>query len=166
MYDENFKLFNSKDFLLLSCALHEDNQLDCNYNAILRTIVSRMYYAVFLYAHEWLKENCKLEGSVVNHNEVIDYFKKHKPLDSYDANKGITERLFILKKNRVHCDYKSHIPTELDDPNQSWSVFTLKDLFCNATYIFKQLMSEREYIELEKFLKNKWSLIYKSNSRK
>jgi len=140
MYNEDFKLFNSKDFLSLAKELDKDNQLACTENSIKRTIVSRMYYSVFLHAREWLIDKEKIKEDVVNHNEVILYFRDEQPLESFELNKEITDRLITLKKNRVHCDYIFDVPTEDDDPDQIWSVFTLEDLFEKADYIFKKLI--------------------------
>lgn len=87
-----------------------ENELlgDCNcqyHECVTRTIIDRAYYAAFLHAREWIKNNhpeCALKGDGRDHTDVRRYLEQKR-------RKPASDVLYELHKKRKRADYKTNI---------------------------------------------------------
>ena len=145
MYGDDFNSFEPINFFELSKELYmKMNGLDSNESSIKRTIVSRLYYAAFLHAREWLILETDYESrGTGDHYHVPEFIMVHT---SFPMNIKINlkDRLTSLKNNRHYCDYElnnefySYLP---DRYNFSFfSIFLMYGLLyvkmCSFCYCF------------------------------
>ena len=138
MYGDAFNSFEPINFFELSKELYmKMNGLDSNESSIKRTIVSRLYYAAFLHAREWLILETDYESrGTGDHYHVPEFIMVHT---SFPMNIKINlkDRLTSLKNNRHYCDYElnnefySYLPDRYK--------FSLDDLFDFSDYIIRTL---------------------------
>ncbi len=79
MYGDDFNSFEPINFFELSKELYmKMNGLDSNESSIKRTIVSRLYYAAFLHAREWLILETDYESrGTGDHYHVPEFIMVH-----------------------------------------------------------------------------------------
>ena len=138
MYGDDFNSFEPINFFELSKELYmKMNGLDSNESSIKRTIVSRLYYAAFLHAREWLILETDYESrGTGDHYHVPEFIMVHT---SFPMNIKINlkDRLTSLKSNRHYCDYELNNEFYSYLPNRY--KFSLDDLIDFSDYIIRTL---------------------------
>ncbi|MGL6298043.1 MAG: hypothetical protein ACRC1M_02635 [Methanobacteriaceae archaeon] len=147
IYTEEFEYFEPLHLLNLAKNLYNDLNDDNIMNniqshipksTIIRTIVNRIYYAIFLYIRSWLIEKYDYKSSYGDHGLIPKFFKEEKPLNPYVINKNITSRFYLLKNNRQYCDYELNVHNK-EKICGKWFDTELEDLFKDAEYIISML---------------------------
>ena len=141
LYNNDFEKFTPNDYYLLAKELFEKkNELDCNINALLRCIASRTYYAAFLQIREYLKNQGYYFKSR-EHKEIHDILEKNcNALGSEFFNNDVKDKLWALKKNRVHCDYHFNPPNT--HCKKSWCRKDLEILLSDTKWILDNVKVE------------------------
>lgn len=118
IYDESFEEFKPLDFYEIANKLKSDS----SNNAVLRTIVSRAYYAAFLQLRE-----CFIEKDFDDCSEDMSHSKLRDLLEDEDFQwrtkpfrDTVFDKIYVLWKNRAHCDYKFKCP-DTDYSKKGWA---------------------------------------------
>lgn len=100
MDDGDFVNFESEHFLELAKLLYDDLN-DSEYKSALeRTIITRIYYSVFLFLREWMKEEnygSLLKNNGEDHSIIPKVIYDYGPCD-YQTNHDIANNFKDLKK--------------------------------------------------------------------
>lgn len=72
-------------------------------SAVKRTVISRIYYATFLFVREWLIRH-GYTSTKKDHSKIPEHIKTKGPF-SYEDNKNISQDLILLKRLRHQADY-------------------------------------------------------------
>lgn len=137
MDDGDFVNFESEHFLELAKLLY-DGLNDSEYKSALeRTIITRIYYSVFLFLREWMKEEnyghlLKNEGK--DHSIIPDFIYDNGPCD-YQTNHDIANNFKDLKKLRRQCDYYLELPPRGTDEWNKWIRLSTRDAILTAEFI-------------------------------
>lgn len=99
-----FEFFQPIDFLDLANESYlKVYSFDSTPSAVKRTVMSRIYYATFLFVREWLIR--KGYSSTKNdHTLIPEYISRNGPF-SHAENQNISSELRRLKKLRHQADY-------------------------------------------------------------
>lgn len=137
MDDEDFDNFESKHYLELAKLLYGDLN-DSEYKSALeRTVITRIYYSVFLFLREWMKEENKdylLKNNGDDHKIIPDFIYKYGPHDP-QTNHDIANNFKDLKKLRRQCDYFLELPDKGTDDWNKWIRLSTRDAILTAEFI-------------------------------
>ena len=137
MDDEDFVNFESNHFLELAKLLYDDVN-DSEYKSALeRTIITRIYYAVFLFLREWMKEEnygCLLKNNGEDHSIIPDFIYNNGPCDN-QTNHDIANNFKDLKRLRRQCDYFLELPSPGTDESKKWIRLSTRDAILTAEFI-------------------------------
>ena len=112
------------------------NDLNSTNSAVNRTIYVKIYYSVFLFLREWLKEHMGYKSLKGEHTKLPNFIKNNGPF-GYEKNKEIYRGLTLLKKLRHRADYKLNVPKKYSLDYNKWEFTTIKSAFEIAESIIK-----------------------------
>jgi len=137
IYNDDFDSFEPKDYCDFAFELYNNiNYFNCEKSAVIRSIISRAYYAAFLQVRQWLIENTNHSfNKGREHSKVLEILKKEKPIGMSFFNDAIYDFLYTLEKNRVHCDYYFKSP----DYHNVWSNKDLNNLLDHSKWIISNV---------------------------
>ena len=137
MNDEDFINFESKHYLELAKLLYNHIN-DTEYKSALeRTIITRIYYAVFLFLREWMKKEnygIYLKNNELDHAIIPNFIYDNGPCD-YQTNHDIANNFKDLKKLRQQCDYFLELPKKGTDESNKWINISTQDAILTAEFI-------------------------------
>ena len=137
MNDEDFINFESKHYLELAKLLYNHIN-DTEYKSALeRTIITRIYYAVFLFLREWMKKEnygIYLKNNGLDHAIIPNFIYDNGPCD-YQTNHDIANNFKDLKKLRQQCDYFLELPKKGTDESNKWINISTQDAILTAEFI-------------------------------
>lgn len=128
MYSEDFESFKPIDFLELSRELYlQMNNFNSNSSALKRTIVSRTYYAAYLFVRDWFIQNKEKTEGETSHSLLPDLILTLEvPMEF--ARKDLRDKLLVLRKNRHKCDYYFEIPSSFSKNYNKYYTNSIEDL--------------------------------------
>lgn len=86
----DFEDINPREILEFAGELDEiKDDLDSSKSAVNRTIYVKIYYAVFLFLREWLKQHMNYQSGVGEHTKLPNFIKKKGPFTNYKNNEYI-----------------------------------------------------------------------------
>lgn len=133
---EEFNNFKPKDFLKFSQKLEEMIDDFPNDSSVTRTIISRIYYATFLYVREWSKTQLGyLSNPHKDHRQLPNFIEKKGPFSKY-WNREIAGFLRLLKTMRQQSDYDLKIPEKGTCKYKKWQPLDRNYAFQIANEIF------------------------------
>ncbi|MBQ7927952.1 MAG: hypothetical protein IJ287_04335 [Methanobrevibacter sp.] len=133
----DFEDINPREILEFAGELDEiKDDLDSSKSAVNRTIYVKIYYAVFLFLREWLKQHMNYQSRVGEHTKLPNFIKKKGPF-AYHINKQIYRDLLLLKKLRHQADYRLTVPSRYSQEFHKWEFTSIADAFKIAESIIK-----------------------------
>lgn len=132
---EDFEDFKPEYFLDFSKEIYEKSDLlNSNNSTLKRVIYGRIYYAVFLFVREWLKDNKNYNSTHKDHTTMLNFIRKYGPFDSCENNL-IADHIYVLKKLRQQADYYIVMPNKNDKNHSNWISMSIEESFEMAHYI-------------------------------
>ncbi len=127
---DDFEDVEPKEFYDLACELEKiKKDLNSTESAVNRNIYMRIYYSVFLFLREWLKQytdyNSWRKGE---HKRLANYIRYNGPFDRI-LNESVYSRLLILKKLRHQADYDLIVPKKSSPDYKNWDFSTISLAF-------------------------------------
>ena len=133
----DFEDINPHEILELAGELDEiKDDLDSSKSAVNRTIYVKIYYAVFLFLREWLKQHMNYQSRVGEHTKLPNFIKKKGPFTNYKNNEVYLD-LLLLKKLRHQADYRLIVPSRYSQEYHKWEFTSIADAFKIAESIIK-----------------------------
>lgn len=136
--ENDFEDIEPKEFYDLACELNEIKQdLNSTDAAINRNIYMRIYYSVFLFLREWMKNNTSYQSCPKGeHFRLAKYIRFNGPL-SRKENEIVYRKLIRLKKLRNQSDYKLKVPKKFSKDYKNWDFTGINLAFETAESIIK-----------------------------
>ena len=120
-----------------ACELDEiKDDLNSTNSAVNRTIHVKIYYAVFLFLREWMKEHTEYESLKGEHVKLPNFIKKKGPFDN-KKNNEIYRKMIHLKKLRHQADYRLTVPSKNSKNYKKWKFTSISSAFEIAESIIK-----------------------------
>ena len=131
----DFEDITPQDILDFAGELDEiKDDLNSSKSAVNRTIYVKIYYAVFLFLREWLKQHMNYESRNGEHTKLPNFIKKKGPF-SANKNYEIYFDLLLLKKLRHQADYRLTVPSKYSKNYKKWKFTSIVDAFLIAESI-------------------------------
>ena len=125
----DFEDITPQDILDFAGELDEiKDDLNSSKSAVNRTIYVKIYYAVFLFLREWLKQHMNYESRNGEHTKLPNFIKKKGPF-SANKNYEIYFDLLLLKKLRHQADYRLTVPSKYSKNYKKWKFTSIVDAF-------------------------------------
>lgn len=136
--ENDFEDVEPRDFYNLARELNEiKSDLNSPMSAVNRNIFMRIYYAVFLFLREWLKNNTSYRSwRKGEHSRLANYIRFNGPF-SKKENEVIYRKLTRLKKLRHQADYNLKVPKKYSPNYKDWDFTSLDVAFKTAESIIK-----------------------------
>ena len=135
---DDFEDIEPEEFFDLALELEEIKyDLNSTESALNRNIYMRIYYAVFLFLREWLKQHTDYNSwRKGEHRRLANYIRYKGPFDRI-FNESIYGKLMILKKLRHQADYDLLVPDKSSPDYKKWDFTTIALAFKIAESIIK-----------------------------
>ncbi|MCL2114965.1 MAG: hypothetical protein FWH29_01955 [Methanobrevibacter sp.] len=136
LFNEDFENFKPIFYYDFAKQIHDNlDKFSCDNSAILRSVISRAYYAAFLQVKARLEDEGYVFSGYEDHSKVKNILIHDKPIQTELFNKDIQSRLFDLQKNRIYCDYKFQIPED----NEKWATQDISTLLYFSKWIVQNV---------------------------